>query len=300
MSVVRFLSAMLLPISLSACVATAAGNLDEQSTRYEEMLPLTAFAPGEGGAVVFGYVENWRDTHIRLPAPPTPVFRSGERRAEGTFDLGAFYEPDPFNQDEWVAPEIELGALYYVPKRYDDDSGALVVQKLCGITKGHGLENVAIQDTPAAQTGQRTRRKVTISGSVAQGIFRTLVGASIGVSANANYLAEVELKDVRRRFLNPTIAKNVLRNLLSGNDCRERYIPSVRGNRILFLREMYYGTMTVHQVGEIAGDLEAGPVAIAAGHSLSDGADFFVAFQWFQEIDIDEFVRNGESEIFSY
>lgn len=280
----KMISTIIAPLALSACIMTGASELDNVGTRYNNLADLKDFGT-TGGTLILGYVDRWDDEKIRLPAVPDAVNATNKERAKGVFELKDFYDPDPRDESKWIGPEIELGALYYIPKRYESDPDYAVAQKLCGIEKGHRLGDIAVIDSKGPQTGSKSKRKFVVSGSVAKGLLKGITPLSLGLSANAQYVFEVEISDVRRRYIRRAFAERAYHALLSGPECRKEYLPSVRQNRKLLLQEFYYGNLTITQIGEVEVDADANVISLKGNYERLNQDSFFVAFKWYEERD---------------
>ncbi|TPW26412.1 hypothetical protein FJU08_22275 [Martelella alba] len=278
----------------SSCVLTQAAKLETLGQHYERLSVLDSIG-NQGGDLVVGYVDNWRDKNIQLPSPPIAIYDRRPRPAsssENLYFLSAFYSNSLSDEKRWDPPDIELGALYYVPKRFEGSENFKVVQKLCGITKSHQLGDVIISDSPGPQIGSNARRKIIVSGSVAKGLLSGFI-SSIAISAEAEYVIEVEVKNIRKMKIHFTDqSKLVYRKISSGDKCRKE-IDDRNNNQIFFLEEIYYGEINIVQAGRLTGNLNVKLVDINAEFNQSNGETYILAFKWFRDMNLLELDGEG-------
>ncbi len=204
-NLLRTLAAILFALSLASCISTKTDKLEDVSKQYSRLSTLDRFGSA-GGQIVLGYVNTWRDHTIQIPQAPPTISKHDETLSDDVNFLYSYYEPSQIDPQKWVSPEIEIGALYYVPRRFAGENDFLVVQKLCGIEKGHNLGTISIIDEDAPQLGRLGKWRIALSGEVAQDLLSSLTIFPIGLSANSEYIFEVELNDVRRRYMSPANA----------------------------------------------------------------------------------------------
>lgn len=278
----KILSLLLICTILFGCVSNNASGFKQPIATYNNLPDLSTFG-GNDGDVVIGYVNRWSDEKIRPTELPIAVNETQEGRASNVFNLRDFYEDHPTDSAKWIGPEIELGALYYVPKRFENNSNLAVVQKLCGIERTHQLGNISIIDAKAPQTASSRNRKIILSGEVAKGLAKAVLPLpiSFGISASATYVLEVEIKNVRRRFIRPELAQIVRSSVMEGPECRDIHRPPRRDNKKLFLEQFFYGEITIKQIGEAEIGIDGGVVGLEGNYQRINQDAYFLAFKWF-------------------
>lgn len=279
----KILSVLPLCLILSGCIFNGGAQLNQTAAAYNNLPNLGSFG-GNDGEVVIGYVNRWSDTKIRPTELPIAVNETQEGRASGVYNLSDFYEDHPTDSAKWISPEIELGALYYVPNRFKDSRNFAVVQKLCGIERTHRLGGISIIDAKAPQTASSSKRKIVVSGEVAKGLAKTVLPlpVSFGISASATYVLEAEIKNARRRFIRPELAKFVRSQVVDGPECRDTHRPPRKDNKKLFLEQFYYGEIIIKQIGEAELDVDGRVIGLKGNYQRVNQDAYFLAFKWFE------------------
>lgn len=237
--------------SLAACqLFGTTGNV--ASTDFQTTLTapnLADFGDSEGTLIVAVYDNSSLPPRLRVPRAKSLALVGQDAVARVT--LGSFVERTGLRQTR-VNPLVEVGAIYYFPKRFNENEARTgrVVQKACGTVDGHQVDEAIINDEPSGI--RRDRRKMILDGSIDASLIKAFTGVTAKV--DASYLIEVELIGTRLRSLNSDDARIVRQRILAGDRCRSEYLESIGDSTAYQLTSAYYGQIKVKQAYEIAGE----------------------------------------------
>lgn len=171
-----------------------------------------------------------------------------------------------------INPTMEFGALYYLPARNNEESDGKIIQKLCATVDAHGLDDVITIDQPTIYS--RERRRLELSGKTD---FELLEVFGISANAEASYVFDIEVSDVRIRQINLADASTIQSRILAGPKCRKEFMPQADGRRKFQLIAGLYGTIIVKQIFEIRGGASAPKIKteLAVGSETESGRFMF-------------------------
>lgn len=193
-----------------------------------------------------------------------------------TLTLGSFIKRSGIAKSR-INPAMEFGAIYYLPKKYNIDVGnnGKIIQKLCATVDDHDLDNVIIDDVFSGI--KQERRKLVLNGSVDAKLIKGLAG--IEASANANYLFDFKVENVRLRSINGPDAKAMQERLIAGHKCRTVYFPQAKGRQKFQLIAAYYGTLTLKQAYAIKANVATPQLSTELEIKGEDESNRFLFFK---------------------
>ncbi|PWV97742.1 hypothetical protein DFR52_106267 [Hoeflea marina] len=171
-----------------------------------------------------------------------------------------------------INPAMEFGALYYLPARNSEESDGKVIQKLCATVDGHKLDEVVTTEQPTIYS--RERRRLELSGNTDVELLSVF---GISANAEAKYVFDIEVSDVRARQINLQDAKIMRSRLLAGSECRTKLLPKADGRRKFQLIAGLYGKIVVKQIFEVRGGVSVPQIKseLAIGSETESGRFMF-------------------------
>ncbi|EGV32497.1 hypothetical protein ThidrDRAFT_1347 [Thiorhodococcus drewsii AZ1] len=238
----RSTATFLVSLSLAGCLLTTTKNSAPVNLPQAQKLSSLEDFGDQGGMLIIGVVDKGWFGNVRVPN-----VRKVVDKEETRLKVGDFVERSITGKR--ITPELELGALYYIPEAYNSpNTSAKIIQKLCATVDGHNLDDVLIADEPSGITSER--RKLVLDGSL-DVEFLKFVG--ITARSGAKYLFELELKKPRKREIFVDDAEEMRRLIANGPICRKEYLPMVSTERVFQLVAAYYGELTIKQAYELEG-----------------------------------------------
>ncbi|POF34553.1 hypothetical protein [Roseibium marinum] len=205
----------------------------------------------------------------QIPRVDAPEEKAGGQTIEKT--LGDFVRTS--GSGRRINPAVEFGAIYYIPARHYNQETGIIIRKACGTVEGHEVDTYPLIDDFSGI--RKHRRKLLLNGKANFELIKFLAG--INAKAEASYLIEFEVSDVRKRYIYLPDARDIRQKILGGNDCKNDYIKDIDDDRLFQLVSAYYGNLVIKQVYEISGGISVPKISVELSVS-GEGEDNSLIF----------------------